>query len=245
MLQLPPADYSTLVTSMQGVANLVTSCNGDMKTVLITAGSIYVFSAVKRLILKAMKNKKPKGLTAESFPELALKNTTVFDLITQMRLKMGADRVVVVQYHNGTKNLKNLDFLRMTCSHESITPGLRAKQLFINGLPVSAYNYLTLATCDKESRQLVDISVLKDIDTYTYELFVDDGAESVLISPLKDEHNLTFGYVLIEFATPTPKVSTNEFLTYADTYVMRIATLINSIEEAKITNKEDLKDDHS
>lgn len=52
------------------------------------------------------------------------KDIYILDLLNQIRITTAADRVLLHQFHNPGRSISGLKFLKMTCTHESLAPGI-------------------------------------------------------------------------------------------------------------------------
>ena len=69
------------------------------------------------------------------------KDTYILDLLNQIRILTSADRVLLHQFHNSGHSISGLKFLKMTCTHESLAPGISSIANLYRQVLISDYCY--------------------------------------------------------------------------------------------------------
>lgn len=141
--------------------------------------------------------------------------------------ELNADRVAVVQFHNGCQNLSGIDFAKMSCTHEAVRPGLKPAQADFLNLPVSAFSYLTNAAFGIEPKVIMNIERLRKFDMSTYTLLKSHKAVSFALTPLVSDDQDVFGFIIVEFCKIREDITSGDFQFLLKTYAEKIAVLLD------------------
>lgn len=137
-------DSQILLGIVNGLSSLVK--DADYIPLAMLGGTAFIIyeCATLSTYLKRVATRKTKKF-AKDFPSLIDMNSRVLTKLRHAKSELNADRVAVVQFHNGCQNLSGIDFAKMSCTHEAVRPGLKPAQADFLNLPVSAFSYLTNA----------------------------------------------------------------------------------------------------
>jgi hypothetical protein len=115
----------------------VKSAAAELGTFVAAALGAFLVLAFNKLRewLKTRKD-TPK---AELLPKLVEKDLEVYQLLSELLLKSDAGRAFVMQFHNGTYYMNSVSQMKMTCTHEVVSPGVSRQQLNRQNLLVSQY----------------------------------------------------------------------------------------------------------
>lgn len=228
-------DSQTLLEVINGLSSLVNDADYTSLAMLGgTAAILWRCSSLTR-VLKRFTPKDKTTQFAKEFHNLIDMNSRVSTKLRHLKAEFNADRVAVVQFHNGCQNLSGIDFAKMSCTHEVVRPGLKPAQNDFLNLPVSAFSYLTNAAFGIEPRVVVNIDRLKKFDMSTYTLLKNHKATSVALAPLKTDDGLIFGFLVLEFCKLREDIMAQDFQFLFTNYAEKIATLL----ERSDTYKED------
>jgi hypothetical protein len=88
-----------------------------------------------RVASRLLGKKKPAEDEARG-PDLDY-NLKIYEVIIELRMKLGADRVHVVQFHNGDYFLAGNSFWKLTCTHETCHEGVSFEARGMQAIVVS------------------------------------------------------------------------------------------------------------
>lgn len=233
-------DGQILLEIINSLSSLVKDSNPITLAVLVSSLAILHKSNstcgyVRKLITSCVDKKKQ---FSREFSTIIDINDKVLTKLKHLKNDVNADRVYIVQYHNGLANLSGLSFAKMSCTHEVVKTGLKVAQPDLQNLPVSAFSSLTNAAFGNENTYFYDIEKLKRFDVSTYSLLKSHKAKSVLVVPLKDDEGSVFGFVVVEFTRLRDDFSSDELKCVLCGYVDKISALLDRGDETK-----ELKDD--
>lgn len=141
---------------MDFMDKLVTGIGNHLSTGIGTVIGAFIMYAAAQTV-KFIRSYKRRN-TVEYQIKRALK---VHELLTEARLTWNADRVYVFQFSNGTYYSNNVSQLNMTCTHQSVAPGVA---------PVAAIKteYVVTQYPEMFSDFINHNCVFKDIDEIEY-----------------------------------------------------------------------------
>ena len=213
-------DSQILLGIVNGLSSLVKDADYISLAMLGgTAFIIYECATLSSFLKRVAKHKTKKF--AKDFPSLIDMNRRV---LTKLR---HADRVAVVQFHNGCQNLSGIDFAKMSCTHEVVRPGLKPAQADFLNLPVSAFSYLTNAAFGTEPKVILNIERLRKFDMSTYILLKSHKVVSFALTPLVSDDQDVFGFFVVEFCKIREDITSSDFQFLLKTYAEKIATLLD------------------
>jgi len=138
--------FESVTTSV--ITNLSTALGA-----IIGAFLLYVLTQAGKFTRRYMKRN-----TIEHQLDTALH---IQELLTEARLKWGAARVYVFQFSNGTYYANQVSQLNMTCTHQSVAPG-------VSTIGESKKEYLVSQYPEMFSDLLNQNCIFKDIDEIDY-----------------------------------------------------------------------------
>lgn len=167
----------------------------------------YKDNQISGLIHTALKKSKE-----DSAHELAgnIKGRTVVDskinqIINEEMIRSGANVVVILQYHNGGKNVNGVDFIKMSCTHESVY-GVPSMMITYKDLPTSIVAPFSTAI---ENHGLVwfnDIREMMGTAPVAYSLLSPIGIKTLAGHGIYNVNNLPVGIVLFGWKKKTERV---------------------------------------
>lgn len=219
-------DSQILLGIVNGLSSLVK--NADYISLAMLGGTAFIIyeCATLSTYLKRVATCKTKKF-AKDFPSLIDVNSRVLTKLRHAKSELNADRVAVVQFHNGCQSLSGIDFAKMSCTHEAIRPGLKPAQADFLNLPVSAFSYLTNAAFGVEPKVIMNIERLRKFDMSTYTLLKSHKAVSFALTPLVSDNQDVFGFLIVEFCKIREDITSDDFQFLLKTYAEKIATLLD------------------
>lgn len=219
-------DSQILLGIVNGLSSLVK--DADYISLAMLGGTAFIIyeCATLSTYLKRVATRKTKKF-AKDFPSLIDMNSHVLTKLRHAKSELNADRVAVVQFHNGCQNLSGIDFAKMSCTHEAVRPGLKPAQADFLNLPVSAFSYLTNAAFGIEPKVIMNIERLRKFDMSTYTLLKSHKAVSFALAPLVSDDQDVFGFIIVEFCKIREDITSGDFQFLLKTYAEKIATLLD------------------
>ena len=128
------------------------------------------------------------------------KITEEVDLVLAEILKeTGADRVNLVQYHNGGRGINKQAFLKMSITNEQVKFGVKAFISDFKDQFRSVLAYFVKELHDNGECYISDVEDLKNIDNSMYDYMKGKGIESKFGIAIKDREGMVIAFVSAEF----------------------------------------------
>ena len=120
--------------------------------------------------------------------------------LQQMLIFTNADRVDLVQYHNGGKGVNKQSFLKMSMTNEQVKIGVKPFMSEFKDQFRSVISYITKSLNEKGYCYINDAEVVKTIDPGTYEFLINRGIEAKYCMAIHDtKDNFVIGFVCVEY----------------------------------------------
>lgn len=120
--------------------------------------------------------------------------------LQQMLVYTNADRVDLVQYHNGGKGVNKQSFLKMSMTNEQVKVGVKPFMPEFKDQFRSVISYITKSLNDKSYCYINSAEEVKEVDPGTYEFLVNRGIESKYCMAVHNtQENYVIGFVCIEY----------------------------------------------
>lgn len=128
------------------------------------------------------------------------KVTEEIDLVLNQLLKeTGADRVNLVQYHNGGHGINKQAFLKMSMTNEQVKFGVKAFMQESKDQFRSILAYFVKELNDNDECYISDIEDLKNIDNSMYDYMKGKGIESKFGISIRNHEGTVVAFVSAEF----------------------------------------------
>lgn len=120
--------------------------------------------------------------------------------LQQILIYTGADRVDLVQYHNGGKGVNRQSFLKMSMTNEQVKVGVKPFMSEFKDQFRSVISYITKSLNEKGYCYINDAEEVKEFDPGTYEFLLNRGIESKYCMAIHNtQENYVIGFVCIEY----------------------------------------------
>lgn len=121
--------------------------------------------------------------------------------LQQMLIYTNADRVDLVQYHNGGKGVNKQSFLKMSMTNEQVKVGVKPFMSEFKDQFRSVISYITKMLNEKGYCYIENAEQVKEVDPGTYEFLVNRGIESKFCMAIHDtqEENSVIAFVCVEY----------------------------------------------
>lgn len=161
---------------------------------------------------KAMLSPKDKDYT----PQIMLEKL-IGERLQTIKSEVFADRVMIFQYHNGEKSVANVPFLKLTCTHETISALATSIQLDVAALTANLFGYWNQMLFSNQSISIPDFhdsatnesseNVLKGDVRGLYQFLTARGTKSIYLFPLLDTHGKTFAIGVVDYTHRTHELN--------------------------------------
>lgn len=128
------------------------------------------------------------------------KITEEVDLILNDILKQtGADRVNLVQYHNGGRGIGKQAFLKMSMTNEQVKFGVKAFMPEFRDQFRSVLSFFVKELNDNGQCYIVDVEDLKNVDNSMYDFMVGRGIQAKYGIAIRNHEDTVIAFVSLEF----------------------------------------------
>jgi hypothetical protein len=139
--------------------------------------------------------KQRKSKRSPSVARLNEIDINVYKVLAEAMVYTSADRVYVIQFHNGTYFLNNTDLLKMSCTHEITKTGISREQEKFQDLVVSKFPKVINELI---THPIIGLSI-KSFDGYYFsELMKNRGAKTCILTAIKGA-GMIEGYLGIDY----------------------------------------------
>jgi hypothetical protein len=145
----------------------------------------------KRTILWKREEERDAAITVEDIRRYG----QVQELITTLRCQTGADRIQILQFHNGGKFLDGSPMKRMSVTHESCKHGVAYEYMHMQAV-LSTLLWEKIEMVKKDDPQLHFVKSLADSTLKTY--CRSRGTEAFCVLPIKKE-GLVIGFINLDW----------------------------------------------
>lgn len=183
-------------------------------------------------------SKKTSSLNCKDFRELVRVNFFLGELLKQIKHMVGADRALIVLYHNGEHSIGGYSFTKMSCIHECIShkitssgTQLRPIQKDFTNIPISAFSTITKKLFTEGNFTISDMADLKKHDLSTFEEFRRHNVKSARFYPLIDSSGHIFGFTCFEFKKKIKQAPSSRELIEEEKFTNKISSIIELISK--------------
>lgn len=151
-------------------------------------------------IVKNIKDLK-KELEKPDYKKQIKCENNITKVMRSLRHELFADRVIVMQYHNGVYSIASNSLLKLSITHESLEKGVRSAMQNFQNIPsnylgnwnkeIFDSRYITLPSINNEE----DTSEQRGITQFLKE----DGVQSMYMFPIEDSMGQTFGIGVVQY----------------------------------------------
>ena len=120
--------------------------------------------------------------------------------LQQILIFTNADRVNLVQYHNGGKGINKQSFLRMSMTNEQVKVGVKPFMSEFKDQFRSVIAYVIKKLNDNGFCYIDDANTIRDVDPGTYEFLLNRGIESKYCMAIHNtQDDSVIGFIGIEY----------------------------------------------
>lgn len=119
-------------------------------------------------------------------------------ILEEILIKLSADRVYVVLYHNGGTFPSGIPFIKATEVYEVTERGIGSKIRDYQQLPISVFAYWNKVVLLKKTLYIPNIDSLENKDASSFEMLREKGAKSFTLIGLYDHQEVPLGFIGVE-----------------------------------------------
>lgn len=157
--------------------------------------------------------------------------TNISPLLTEIRHNMLADRVCILQYHNGIHSIANNSLLKVSMTHERL--GLNTTSIMnqVQNWPANYLGTINHKLFNRESVYYPDFKVMGECPELRglYEQLSSFNTKSIYFFPVVDARGKIFGMGSIQY-TDKEHDASDEWLRWANGMFTSIGTLLAGLE---------------
>lgn len=188
-----------LSSILETIVNLIKK-NG-IGTVLIAVILIIILSGLHVALQIAKKNLDnfvltPTNPAPMSIYTVSQYNIQIQNMLQQILHKYGADRVYIMQYHNGEHNSTGIPFYYQSCRYQKIANNASSQMLYLQRIPISLNARFHYAL---SKNQIVHLNIDKDVNTQTKPYYTGRDIKTIVACGIYDINNNTIGYLTLNF----------------------------------------------
>lgn len=119
--------------------------------------------------------------------------------LQQILIFTNADRVDLVQYHNGGKGVNRQSFLKMSMTNEQVKVGVKPFMSEFKDQFRSVIAYIIRTLNETGYCYINDAEEMKTVDAGTYEFLLNRGVESKYCMAIRSNDGTVIGFVCVEY----------------------------------------------
>jgi hypothetical protein len=112
-----------------------------------------------------------------------------------------ADRVALLEFHNGGTNVCGLPFAKVSCTHERCSVGVKLQAFHIKDYPIALFGYLVTTVLNNKHIVIPNIEALRSMDATTYQFWSENGAASLYAKLVRTLDGHPIGLLIMEYNT--------------------------------------------
>lgn len=189
----------------------------------IVSGAVYGI-----LQMKKMMERKKTQRTEEIFNRVNMK---IWEMLTEFRMKFGASRVSVIQFHNGGKFVDGTSMRRMSISHQSCDQRVPSTTQFRQDVLISRFIEIVEILQENDSKIR---KVQSEHDSNSKKFYELNDTVYFSLLPIQCSDSLTIqGYISVEWCDlgSLDKVVEDEYHEYFDEIRSQISYLLSTSKD--------------
>jgi len=137
--------------------------------------------------------------SAEDNSKLIKITEEVDSVLAEILKETGADRVNLVQYHNGGRGINKQAFLKMSITNEQVKFGVKTFMSDFKDQFRSVLAYFVKELNDNGECYISNVEDLKNIDNSMYDYMKEKGIESKFGIAIRNHEDTVIAFVSVEF----------------------------------------------
>lgn len=183
-----------------------------------------------------LEKKMPIG---ESVKKQNVEDAHIFETMEYYKELLGADRIMLFEFHNGQHYSNYRSALKLSVSYECYRAGLSSQRDVCSNLPISIMPKFIHAITTQDQVNYKNIEDMRMDMPNAYAFKKDLGIKAFYDVPIKDKDKNIIGFVAVQWAHDLPENAENYRAT-VDAHVRRLAwSLEDSIKRITAHGKAD------
>ncbi len=165
----------------------------------LIAGVIICYFVVKKKLTDYFNDIKNSLSVGAKVPKQARTDIEIIKRMEQVKELLGADRVLVYEFHNGEHYANGRSALKFSCTYEVYRAGVQPVQSKLNSVPISCVPRFITALLDEEFIKQDNVEEIKDMMPATYELRKNLGVTSYQDLVIKNKLGEPVGFIAVQW----------------------------------------------
>jgi len=184
--------------------------------VIITVVVGFGIGMLTKSIATIIKNVKAlkKELDKPDYKKHIKCENNISQVMRVIRHDLLADRVLVIQYHNGVCSIARNSLLKMSVTHESLNRGIKSGMQTFQNIPSNYFGNWNKEIFDSRYVEIPNINAEEaDIEPEqrgAVQFLNEVGVKSMYLFPLEDSMGVTFGMGVVQYMHKNHELSTSD-----------------------------------
>lgn len=139
-----------------------------------------------------------KKVKADPIRDTHERDALLYDKLNEVRVTLNADRVYIVQYHNGSHFKSGQSMMKLSMTHEVLAAGIRSELENTQGLPISMFANV-FQQFYRDGYIVIEDMDHKSVDQLLASYYKKRGVQSVYAYPIKNLHGHFIGSIMVSF----------------------------------------------
>jgi hypothetical protein len=163
--------------------------------VLIWTKMLKMFADIRKSIVE-LKDSPSKDYKPQVYQEVDISN-----LLRDISHELSADRVLILQYHNGEKSIANNPFLKFSCTNELLNTMTSSVLRKLSAIPANMLGEWNVRLFDGECIHIPHLDSLNDLAELRgfYQITKAQSVDSLYMFPLQTPHGKTYGIGILHY----------------------------------------------
>lgn len=166
---------------------------------ILACGQLYTVWQMKKADKEKAKSKEPKNYGKQIKAENA-HTVKIQEEIEELRQALNADRVQVLEFHNGT-DFSTRKGYKMDCTYETIRYGNETAKGILQNYPTTLLPIFMSKIIDNKQYFVSDVNQLMNVDMSTYAMKMNMHVGSFYDVSLEDKEDV-IGILAVQYAEP-------------------------------------------
>jgi hypothetical protein len=173
----------------------------------------------------------------DSFIKSLKTETNVSGLLQDLKHSLYADRLLILQYHNGTYSIASNHLAKVTATHEALSSDVPSLVTSISSWPASFFGNFNESLVNHNCIEIPSLPVLLDdtdpgaaVVRGLYSYLAANGVRSMYLFPLANSYGKVFGFAMLHYVNKSHTLSGKE-LELASTRFSAIGHLLAGLSK--------------
>lgn len=170
--------------------------------VALVVSAKVIFNGMESAAQSLIKLKSAVSINSQDYKKQLKNEADVTAVLKTVREEFAADRVVLMQYHNGVKSVANNHLLKVSASHEVVSTVARSMLTTIQQWPSNFIDVWNTNVFDNEYVILEEDNFgrSKNDAKGVYEFLSRYGVKRAMVFPVSDPYGAVFGLAMVHLS---------------------------------------------